>query len=634
MRTRIASILTATAAALVLVACGGGDDSGDTVDARRVDAALSDATETDAAETDAAEIDAPSIDAMVDARIDAPTDAMPTPSESIGFVRAASGAVSLPVSDVTVTYLKPAGANTTFDPAGFTVQAVQNGPAVMIAIDPSTLTPAPVVGDVVSFTVTNVAVVDAQPRVTALTGFTRVSQGADVNALVQDVTTATDVGTAVGNYDSEIVDVTADVAAACTGGGTGFEQCQITTTGITAATAAFTVRLPTTLRNSTDLAPMCDVVLNNVPVHRFMNNAQLSPFVASEIAVSNCPAPTVLAALATSATTVNITFTRNVANVNPDGSQFTFTGGTGLTASAASVSGRVVTVTTDAQTSGTLYTVTVANSVTDTYNTALGTPATTMFAGFTPAVGTHLVISEVKTVETSEFIEIFNPTAETIDLRNYYLSDHQSYFTLPGSPTLSGIDSTDFLSRFPMGATIGPRQVITIATDAVAFTALYSSAPTYSLEEVGTSIAMESVWASANPGRGITNTGEVIALFYWDGTSDNVKDVDLFMAGNAPSASNNFIAKTAVDGPDADTATTAYASDAMTLQTMESATTGSNTYKRVLLETTHETQAGTGNGITGDDESSEQTRTTWDSQASAANYSLGTPGTVPASINP
>ncbi|MGE0397670.1 MAG: hypothetical protein AB7T06_13195, partial [Kofleriaceae bacterium] len=95
-------------------------------------------------------IDAPDVDAMI--------DAMPTPAEAITAVReAANGAVSLPVIDATVTYIKPmiAGASTTNDPPGFTVQVGNTGPALFVAVDPATLTtltPALAVGDVVSFT--------------------------------------------------------------------------------------------------------------------------------------------------------------------------------------------------------------------------------------------------------------------------------------------------------------------------------------------------------------------------------------------------------------------------------------------------------------------------------------------------
>jgi hypothetical protein len=65
---------------------------------------------------------------------------------------------------------------------------------------------------------------------------------------------------------------------------------------------------------------------------------------------------------------------------------------------------------------------------------------------------------------------------------------------------------------------------------------------------------------------------------------------------------------------------------------METDTPNGTSYKRIAFELGNETQAGTGNGITGDDERSEAVRTTWDSQAVATGYTAGTPGTIPAAL--
>ncbi|HVV88610.1 MAG TPA: DUF4215 domain-containing protein [Kofleriaceae bacterium] len=250
----------------------------------------------------------------------------------------------------------------------------------------------------------------------------------------------------------------------------------------------------------------------------------------------------------------------------------------------------------------------------------------------------HLLLTEVKTTGGDEFVEIYNPTALPVDLSNYYLSDVNNYFLVPAvaagmaQPTL---DVTDFLQRFPAGSTILPHGVVVVASDAVMFQSVYGVPPNYTLEELGNSVAMVKVWnPTGTPNVGLTNAGEMVALFYWDGVSDNVKDVDLVNAGNAPSAANTFIAKTATDGPDADAIATPYAVDMPNpVFDMETDTSGTATsYKRIAFEGANESHAGTGNGITGDDEMSEAVRMTWDSQAMAANYTAPTPGTVPASL--
>lgn len=640
MRISLASLLTTAALAVTLAACGdnveGDDDTA--VDAPRIDAPI-DAADIDAADIDAA-VDA-RIDAAIDATpIDAPIDAPPTNSELIGFARAAADGtgLTLPIIDATITYIKPAIGT---DPAGFTIQVEQTGPGLMVAVNPAGLTPTPTVGDVVSFTITEKVTVADQPRAAAITGYTRTTAGTDINPLVQDVSAATDLVTMIANYESEVIDVTGTITGTVGSSGSGFERFGINTAGITVADSNFQLRLPATLRDALDVTTGCGFSLNNTPVGRFTSGAnsqtQLAAFVAADITLTGCPAPIVVAATALSATSVQVTFSRNVlaSSVMTDGSQFTFDNG--LTASAAAVSGRTVTVTTSTQTAGTMYVATVGAGVTDTAGTALGTPNFTTFAGFIDPMPTHLLITEIKTTDTNEFVEIYNPTSATVDLRNYYLTDHQSYFLLPGvvagNTVQPSTDASDFLARFPVGATIAPGAVITVAMDAVTFETSFASVPTYTVQELGNSVAMELIWASGSPNPGLTNAGELAALFFWDGATDTVKDVDIIVAGFDVSAANDLIAKTAVDGPDVDADTTAYASDAMTIQDMETDTPNGTSYKRILFETGHEIQTTTGNGLTGDDETSEQCRTTWDSQATGSNYTAGTPGTVPASLN-
>ena len=253
-----------------------------------------------------------------------------------------------------------------------------------------------------------------------------------------------------------------------------------------------------------------------------------------------------------------------------------------------------------------------------------------------PPLAPHLLITEIKTVDGDEFVEIYNPTDQAISLRNYYLTDMGSYFLLPGVVAGNNTvttDASDFLVRFPVGAMIAPRQVITVATDAMGFETLNSMVPTYTIQEPGNSIPTEVVWIGAtSPNPGLTNAGEIVVLFFWDGASDNVKDVDIILAGNAPAAANGLVVKTAVDGPDADTTTTAYIVDVPSVPfDMQTDTATGTTYKRIAFEGANEVHTG-GNGILGDDETSEAVRTTWDSQAMASGYTAGTPGVIPVAL--
>lgn len=229
--------------------------------------------------------------------------------------------------------------------------------------------------------------------------------------------------------------------------------------------------------------------------------------------------------------------------------------------------------------------------------------------------GPHLLLSEIAmTPSGSEFIEIDNPTSAAVDLSSYYLADNGKYYKLPaGAPSL---DNDDFIVKFPAGSMIAAHSVITVATDTAAkFMTAYGSMPTYSITDgTITSIA-------ANQAPTITDMGEVIVLFYWDGSSALVFDVDIMIAGN-PIAANGLDA--ARSGYSQLGCT--YATDADTIAAQATAPGSSKSTKRIALETGHETQTG-GNGLTGDDETSENTATTWDTT-----YTAPTPGTVPAAI--
>ena len=237
--------------------------------------------------------------------------------------------------------------------------------------------------------------------------------------------------------------------------------------------------------------------------------------------------------------------------------------------------------------------------------------------------GSSLLLTEIVLApSTGEFIEIANPSNTAVDLSTYYLSDNGNYFRLPAG--LTTIDSTDFLAKFPAGASIAAHGVITVALDTTAnYMTAYGIAPTYSLA----SATMTNIVSNGIPS--LTNAGEVIALFRWDGQSDVVKDVDLMLAG-APTVANGLVDKStiAMDGPDTGATPTAYAADARTLPMQGSTPASGKSTKRLVTEVGHETQSGGGNGITGDDETSEDTAATWDSTG----FGNPTPGVVPAAL--
>ena len=225
----------------------------------------------------------------------------------------------------------------------------------------------------------------------------------------------------------------------------------------------------------------------------------------------------------------------------------------------------------------------------------------------------HLLLTEVTLTPTgAEFIEITNPGLQPVDLTKYYLSDNGNYFKLPlGAPTIS---QGDFIVQFPAAATIAPGGVVTIATGtAAAFTTAYGAAPTYSIADA----TMLQTVINGTPS--LTDGGEIVVLFQWDGTSMLVKDVDILLAG-APNPINGLVSKSGVTQ-----GASTYATDLETIPSQASAPAAGTSTKRIAAEIGHEKQLGTGNGIFGDDETSEDTAVTWDSA-----FTAPTPGTVPA----
>jgi len=228
-----------------------------------------------------------------------------------------------------------------------------------------------------------------------------------------------------------------------------------------------------------------------------------------------------------------------------------------------------------------------------------------------PPMG-HLLLSEIALSGVgAEFVEITNPTAQTVALDQLHLSDVGDYWKQPvGGITLN---FADFIVRFPAGATLPAGATITVAIGSgAAFTTIYGSAPTYSIAD-GT---MTAVNVGMTPS--LTDAGEVVVLFAWNGTDPLVKDVDLMIAG-MPSGMNGLVSKSGVMQ-----GTGTYKTDANTIAAQAMTPAAGTSTKRIAAEGMLEMHTGTGNGITGDDETSENTAMTWD-----ATFTAPTPGQAP-----
>jgi len=238
----------------------------------------------------------------------------------------------------------------------------------------------------------------------------------------------------------------------------------------------------------------------------------------------------------------------------------------------------------------------------------------------------HLLISEVVVTPTAgEFVEIFNPTDSAIDLSDVYLTDAtyagggQYYYNIvTGNLGIAGGGGFgDFHARFPDGAAIASHEYQTVAiTGSDGFFAEYAADPTYELYEDGASPdgipdMREALPGSINGQGGLTNGGEVVILYHWDGATDLVQDLDYVLWGDKAEA----VDKTgvAIDGPDPDTVATTYFNDtAIASQDVTSVASHliGDSYTRVDKNEGTETMAA-GNGTTGNDETSENLSTTF-----------------------
>ncbi|HVG63081.1 MAG TPA: Ig-like domain-containing protein [Hyalangium sp.] len=329
----------------------------------------------------------------------------------------------LPIENTFVTYIKPEHPN---DVAGFFLQSEPNGPAIFVS-DTAALEQVQV-GDRVTLQVSAKVTTSGIRTASTLASLTIISRGHPVQNLISDVrpglvmdrSAATDVVTALTDYESEIVRLTGTIAAPSSSSGGRHVAFNITTAGITTASNNFRLRVPDTLPDEIDLVPTCQFTLKAGPMWRFTagttNQAQPSAYFASDLQLSGCPAPRLLSAAAASSTQVLLTFDRRIdpATVVTPGAQFTFSDG--LTATGAQVNGRQVTLTTSAQTGGANYTVTVADTVKDLSGTSVSATANTAtFRGFrTPAV---LRITEIQPNMTggADLIELVALTGGTVD---------------------------------------------------------------------------------------------------------------------------------------------------------------------------------------------------------------------------
>jgi len=235
----------------------------------------------------------------------------------------------------------------------------------------------------------------------------------------------------------------------------------------------------------------------------------------------------------------------------------------------------------------------------------------------------HLLISELVPGFGPAYIELFNPTAQAIDLSGYYLSDAddynspkvKEYYNVPTGANFESSSAYDAIVRFPAGATLAPGAFAVVAIEGTGFQTAYGMAPDFCMRDATGGAQQMLTPDTSNPANWVAapvgtqvylfTGGEPVVLFFWDGQSDLVQDVDSLYLGNVvSSASGDPHDKTGtqVDGPDADTTPSTFLADTSAAQ--QGTLTGGGPWQRVDYTEAGEARTG-GNGITGNDEMSE-----------------------------
>ena len=229
-----------------------------------------------------------------------------------------------------------------------------------------------------------------------------------------------------------------------------------------------------------------------------------------------------------------------------------------------------------------------------------------LFSGLVFGQADHLVFSEVVlTPSDGEYVQITNPTANDIDMSDYYLTDAtdgsgNAYYNLPsGSGYWSG-SGFDFICRFPAGYSLAAGASMKVSLrDNESYVNTYGESADLSLNED----LLDAINGSSTKGNASTpkldNTSETLVLFYWDGTSATVKDVDYLLWGG-----NSYgIDKSAVTGYQSDTPVSSQSF-------MSVHATNEKLIRAENAGEGSESQS-SGNGITGHDETSEPLSDTW-----------------------
>ena len=223
----------------------------------------------------------------------------------------------------------------------------------------------------------------------------------------------------------------------------------------------------------------------------------------------------------------------------------------------------------------------------------------------------HLLFSRITIQPTeAEFISIYNPTSESIDISDYYITDATKsstsdyYYNITQGSDYWSNNFSDFIARFPENYLIESNQTLILGLhDNQTFNDYYGYDADLNLFEDmrnaidgETTISLGSAFVNQNI---LGDAAEMLMLFKWDGVSDIVEDIDYFIWGNT----NEAIDKTGIGS---------YLPDTSVGNQVSYYSHGQDsTYVRTTIDSEGDEISVGGNGITDNDETSENLMATW-----------------------
>ena len=226
--------------------------------------------------------------------------------------------------------------------------------------------------------------------------------------------------------------------------------------------------------------------------------------------------------------------------------------------------------------------------------------------------GDHLLFNRITIQPTeAEFLSIYNPTSDPINMSNYYLTDATKssssdfYYKINSGNDFWSNNYADFIARFPDNYIIEAGDSLVLGLhDAQTFSNYYGYDADLTLFEDmrdaidgQVTISLSDAFVQTNI---LGDDSEVLILFKWDGISENlVEDIDYFLWGGT----NDAIDKTGVDNYFSDTT--------INNQSYFYSHGQDSTYVRITNTSEGSEISSGGNGITGNDETSENLAETW-----------------------